>query len=238
MLVMVADDSGKYMYQRTLPYKVSTRPQHKVEISKRCVFGLHRWYKWSKRPTGCNNNNLLIFKLAQHVSDNYLPIIRNARLWSTACVIMSPATCRSEARSAAARTMCSVCRMLLDKDYCVRCAGCCSTRAMCSVCRIFLDSRNILHTERRVLAAALWASDRHLAGDIITHAVNHSLALLMMGKELPGICWANLKISKLLLLHPVGHPLYLYSNEIKFSVQTNVQIMTSSNSLMEVKISR
>jgi len=134
--------------------------------------------------------------------------------------------------------LCSVCRMLLDKDYCVRCAGCCSTRAMCSVCRIFLDSRNILHTERRVLAAALWASDRHLAGDIITHAVNHSLALLMMGKELPGICWANLKISKLLLLHPVGHPLYLYSNEIKFSVQTNVQIMTSSNSLMEVKISR
>ena len=152
MLVMVADDSGKYMYQRTLPYKVSTRPQHKVEISKRCVFGLHRWYKWSKRPTGCNNNNLLIFKLAQHVSDNYLPIIRNARLWSTACVIMSPATCRSEARSAAARTMCSVCRMLLDKDYCVRCAGCCSTRTtvfgvqdvarqglLCSVCRMLLD---------------------------------------------------------------------------------------------------
>ena len=47
--------------------------------------------------------------------------------------------------------MCSVCRMLLDKDYvfgvqdvalqglCARCAGCCSTRTVCSVCRMLPD---------------------------------------------------------------------------------------------------
>ena len=35
------------------------------------------------------NNNLLIFKLAQHVLGNSLPILRSARLWFTACGIMS-----------------------------------------------------------------------------------------------------------------------------------------------------
>ena len=31
-------------------------------------------------------------------------------------------------------------------------------------------------------------TDRQLSGDIITHAVNHNLALLRMGKELPETC--------------------------------------------------
>jgi len=38
------------------------------------------------------------------------------------------------------------------------------------------QSSNILHT------------DRQQSGDIIPHAVNHSLALLRMGKELPVTC--------------------------------------------------
>jgi len=42
----------------------------------------------NRGPTRFNNNNLLIFKLAQHVSVNSLPIFRSARLWITACGIM------------------------------------------------------------------------------------------------------------------------------------------------------
>jgi len=58
-------------------------------------------------------------------------------------------------------------------------------------------SSNFLHTEHTVLAAALRASDRQLSGDIIPRAVNHSLALLRIDKELPETCWTNLKIKKL-----------------------------------------
>jgi len=61
-----------------------------------------------------------------------------------------------------------------------------------------------------VRVAALQASDRHQSGDIIPHAVNHSLALLRICKELPETCRVNLKINKLLLLHVVGPLLYLY----------------------------
>jgi len=77
-----------------------------------------------------------------------------------------------------------------------RCKGCCSS--------------NILHTEHIVLAATLRASDWQQSGGIIPHAVNHSLVLLRMGKELPETCWANLKINKLSLLHLVGHLLYSF----------------------------
>ena len=37
-------------------------------------------------------------------------------------------------------------------------------------------------------ATANQATDRQQSGDIIPHAVNHSLAFLRMGKELPEIC--------------------------------------------------
>jgi len=73
------------------------------------------FYKQSRWPTRCNNNNLLNFKLAQHISGNSLPILRSARLWFTACGIMAPDCCRSEAWIAAARTVCSVWRTLLER---------------------------------------------------------------------------------------------------------------------------
>jgi len=38
------------------------------------------------------------------------------------------------------------------------------------------------------VARALQASDRQQSEDIIPHAVNHSLAFLRMGKELPETC--------------------------------------------------
>ena len=52
----------------------------------------------------------------------------------------------------------------------------------------------------------------------IPHAVNHSLALLRMGKELPETFLANLKTNKLLLLHLVGHLRYLCMRcKVKFT---------------------
>ena len=77
----------------------------------------------------------------------------------------------------------------------VRCEGCWSS--------------NTLHTQHTVRAVTFQASDRQQSGCIIPRAVIHSLALLRMGKELPETCWANLKINELLLLHLVGHLLYL-----------------------------
>ena len=50
------------------------------------------------------------------------------------------------------------------------------------------------------------------------HAVDHSLALLRMDKELPEIYRANLKISELLLLHLVGHQIYLRIKKSVFSL--------------------
>ena len=50
------------------------------------------------------------------------------------------------------------------------------------------QSSNIPHTEHIVCVAARQAFDRQQSGDIIPHAVKRSLALLMMGKELPEIC--------------------------------------------------
>jgi hypothetical protein len=52
----------------------------------------------------------------------------------------------------------------------------------------------------------------------IPHAVNHSLALLRMGKELSETFLANLKTNKLLLLHLVGHLRYLCMRcKVKFT---------------------
>ena len=62
-----------------------------------------------------------------------------------------------------------------------------------------VESSNILHTEHTVRVAALRTSERQQSEDSIPHTVNHSLALLMMGKELPEAYWAVLKINKLLL---------------------------------------
>jgi hypothetical protein len=56
---------------------------------------------------------LLIFQSAQHVSGNFLPILRSARLCFTACGIMHSSCCRPVAWNAEALT--------------VRCEGCCST---------------------------------------------------------------------------------------------------------------
>jgi len=50
------------------------------------------------------------------------------------------------------------------------------------------QERSILHTEHMVLNASLRASDRQISGDIIPHTVNHSLALLRMGKKLHETC--------------------------------------------------
>jgi len=47
-----------------------------------------------RTPTRCNNDNSLIFILAQRVSGSSYPIFRSARLWLTACGIMSPDCCR------------------------------------------------------------------------------------------------------------------------------------------------
>jgi len=149
---------------------------------------VHRLHKLGRWPTRCNSKPLLIFKLAQHISGNSLPILSSARLRFTACG-MSPDSCRSEVRSAAVRTMCSVWRMLLEQ-----------------------------HPSHRTLRA----SDGQLSGDITPHAVNLSLALLRMGKELPETSWANLKINKLLLLHLVGHLLYLYSQINTYEVGATV----------------
>jgi len=58
-----------------------------------------------------------------------------------------------------------------------------------------------------VRAATPRTSDRQPA-DSIRHAVNHSLALLIMCKELLEVYWAVLKTNKLLLLYLVGTLLY------------------------------
>ena len=161
----------------SVPQKLKTQRYVQVRpalTARNSAFCPYAWYVFDRAsltwPTRCKNNNLLIFKLAQHVSGNSLPILRSARLSFTARGITSLDSCRSEARSC---------------------------------------SSNILHTEHIVLVAALRASDRQLSRDIILHAVNRSLALLRMGKELPETCLANLKINKLLLLHLVGHLIYL-----------------------------
>ena len=44
------------------------------------------------------------------------------------------------------------------------------------------QSSKLLHTEHTVRAAALQSTDRQQFGCIIPHTVNHSLALLRMGK--------------------------------------------------------
>ena len=77
-------------------------------------------------------------------------------------------------------------------------------------------SNNILQTKHVVLGAALKACDRQQFGDVVPHAVNHNLALLMMGKELPETCWADLKINKFLFLHLVGHLLNILAPELCF----------------------
>jgi len=67
-----------------------------------------------------------------------------------------------------------------------------------------LESSNIPHTEHIALVAARQASDRQQSGDIIPHAVIHSLAVLRMEIELPETCWAYVKVNKCLLLHLFG----------------------------------
>jgi len=64
-----------------------------------------RNYKECKWPTRCNSNNLLIFQSAQHVSGNFLPILRSAGLCFTACGTMNP-SCWPVAWSAEALSQC------------------------------------------------------------------------------------------------------------------------------------
>jgi hypothetical protein len=66
---------------------------------------VHHLYKQCRRPTRCNNNNLLMFKSVQHVSDNFLLILRRARLCFTACGIMHPSCCRPVAWNVESLTM-------------------------------------------------------------------------------------------------------------------------------------
>ena len=75
---------------------------------------VHHRYKQYRKPTSCNHKNLLIFQSAQHVSGNFLAILRSSRLCFTAGGIMHPSCCRPVAWNAEALTVCSVWRMLLD----------------------------------------------------------------------------------------------------------------------------
>ena len=63
---------------------------------------VHHWYKSYWTPTRCNNENLLIFQSPQHVSGNFLPLLRGARLCVTTCGIMHQSCCRSVAWNAEA----------------------------------------------------------------------------------------------------------------------------------------
>ena len=58
------------------------------------------------------------------------------------------------------------------------------------------------------------ATGRQQFGCIISYAVQHSLALLRMGKKLPKLCWADWNINKFLLLYLVGllHYLDIFSS--------------------------
>jgi len=56
-----------------------------------------------EEPTRFNTNNLLVFQSAQHVSGNFLPILRSAILWFAVCGIMHPNCCRSVVWSATCR---------------------------------------------------------------------------------------------------------------------------------------
>jgi len=78
--------------------------------------------------------------------------------------------------------------------------------------------------------AALQTTDRQQSGCIIPHAVNHSLALLSMGKKLPETCWADWKINNFLVLHLVGSSTLFISmmhgeTHIKNSVVSNSHIL-------------
>ena len=50
------------------------------------------------------------------------------------------------------------------------------------------DCYSVWYNVPRLLSVGGQASDRQQSGDIIPHAVSHSLALLKMGKELPETC--------------------------------------------------
>jgi len=88
---------------------------------------------------------------------------------------------------------------------------CPSSGALDYVFRVKDVVRATPFTPHTVRIAALQVSDRQQSEDIISHAVNRSPALLMMGKELPETCWALVNVNKFLLLHLVGPLLYYYS---------------------------
>ena len=65
---------------------------------------------------------------------------------------------------------------------------CPSSGALDYVFRVKDVVRATPFTPHTVRIAALQVSDRQQSEDIISHAVNRSPALLMMGKELPETC--------------------------------------------------
>ena len=56
--------------------------KHKTQNIKDWNLNNFIYYKYS-RPTRFNNNNLLVFQTAQHVSGNFLPSLRSVRLFYT-----------------------------------------------------------------------------------------------------------------------------------------------------------
>ena len=98
--------------------------------------------------------------------------------------------------------------MWYRSPYCRSVAWSATSRAVFSVWRMLLEQHPSHRTHSRCSRTpGLWL--KTIWGPI-PHAVSHSLALLRIGKELPETCRANMKINKLLLLHLVGHPLYLF----------------------------
>ena len=52
------------------PMNGSNLKRHTILVYDVCLT-MHHWYTLCRRPTRCNNNNLLIFQKAQHVSGNF-----------------------------------------------------------------------------------------------------------------------------------------------------------------------
>jgi hypothetical protein len=88
------------LWRIQVKFKASRATGHKFDV----YLTIHHWCKKCRWPTRCNNNNLLIFQSAQHVSGNFLPVLGSARLWFTACGIMHPSRCRPVVWNAEALT--------------------------------------------------------------------------------------------------------------------------------------
>jgi hypothetical protein len=71
----------------------------------------------------------------------------------------------------------------------------------------------------------------------IPHAVNHSLALLKMGKKLPETCWADpWRSIKLLLLHLVGLLYYLPTYMTHDQTRIKVLFLWNSEKLRKCQL--